>query len=33
MIDFLAFTFVALALAAPGLITLIWKTPDLDQTA
>ena len=30
MIDFLAFAVVALALATPGLITLIWKMPETD---
>jgi hypothetical protein len=33
MIDFLAFTVVALALATPGLINLIWEMPDSDRTA
>jgi hypothetical protein len=28
MIDFLAFDVVALALATPGLINLIWKMPE-----
>jgi|SoiMethySBSTD1v2_1073268.scaffolds.fasta_scaffold540458_3 hypothetical protein len=30
MIEFLAFALVALALAAPGLIGLVWKLPDLN---
>ena len=33
MMDFLAFAFVALALATPGLINLIWDMPDIDKTA
>ncbi len=33
MIDFFAFAFVALALATPGLINLIWEMPDLDKAA
>ena len=33
MIEFFAFAFVALALAAPGLISLIWEMPDLNKTA
>lgn len=33
MIDFLAFAFVACALATPGLITLIWDVSDLDKAA
>jgi hypothetical protein len=33
MIEFLAFAFVAFALAAPQLINLIWEMPDLDKAA
>ena len=33
MIDFCAFAIVAIALATPGLINLIWETPDLDRPA
>jgi hypothetical protein len=33
MIDFLAFALVALALAAPRLITLVWDMPEPDKTA
>jgi hypothetical protein len=33
MIDFLAFAIVALALATPGLISLIWEMPDLNGKA
>ena len=33
MIDFLAFALVALALATPGLINLIWEMPDADVTS
>jgi hypothetical protein len=33
MIEFFAFALVALALAAPGLINLIWEMPDMNGTA
>ena len=33
MIDLLAFAIVAIALAMPGLISVIWDIPDINKSA